>query len=125
MRLHHRDDIARAGLAGGLEHGRDLHRVVPVIVDDGDAADLAHPGETSLHALEAGERAADRIIGHVHLHAHGDGGQRVLHVVLAKHRQPERLESARAAGGAVLHHHLEGRAQAVGQQLLCPHIGLW
>ena len=75
VRLHHRDHVARAGLAGGLQHGHDLDRVVAVIVDHGDAAGLAGLGEAALDALEAGEGAAQRGVVDLHLHRDGDGGQ--------------------------------------------------
>ncbi len=58
VRLHHRDHVARAGLPRRLQHGGDLHRMMAVIVDHGDAAGLAGLGEAPLDAAEAGEGAA-------------------------------------------------------------------
>ena len=122
VRLHHRDHVARAGLARRLQHRGDLHRMVAVVVDHRDAAGLAGPGEAALDALEAGERAADASSSSiVHLDADGDRGQRVLHVVLAEHRQAERLQLAAApvARGRCTDD-LEGGAHAVGASRFRP-----
>ena len=59
------------------------------------------------------QRAADRLVGQAHLLRHGDGGQRVLHVVLAEHRQAQVDDGARLVGGAVLDHDVEIGAAAV------------
>ena len=48
MRLDHRHDLALGGLARGREDSTNLNRMVPVIVDDGYAADLAGDGEAAL-----------------------------------------------------------------------------
>ena len=104
MRLHDRDHPARAaiGLARGAQHGGDLDRMVAVVVDHGDAVRLAGLGEAPLHAGEGAQRAADRLVGQAHLLRHGDGGERVLHIVLAEHRQAQVDDDARFVGGAVL-----------------------
>ena len=60
VRLHDGDDLARGGGARGAQHGGDLDRMMAVIVDDGDAVDLAGLGEAPLDAAEAGQRLADR-----------------------------------------------------------------
>jgi len=53
-----------AGIEGarGLEYGRDLHRMMAVVVDDGDAVPFAGAGEAPLDAAEARQSLADRII---------------------------------------------------------------
>ena len=37
--------------------------MVAVVVDDGDAVPFAGAGEAPLHAAEAGQRLADRVVG--------------------------------------------------------------
>ena len=100
VRLHHGHHIARAGLPRRLQHRGDFHRMVAVIVDHGDAAGLAGLGEAPLDAAEGGERAAQRRVVDLHLGGDGDGGQRVLHVVAAQHRQAERPHAGAAGCGA-------------------------
>ena len=71
-----------------LQHGGDLDRVVAVIVDDRDAVPLAGRGEAALHAARTCASAlANRLVADAQLVGDGDGGQRVLDVVLAEHRQ--------------------------------------
>ena len=41
MRLHHGDHLALGHLARGLEHRRDLDRMVAVVVDDDGAVPFA------------------------------------------------------------------------------------
>ncbi len=67
----------------------DLDRMVAVIVDHGDAVRLAGLGEAPLDALELAERLAHDVLAEAHLLGDGDGGERVLHVVLAEHRQAQ------------------------------------
>ena len=90
-----------ARVARGAQHGGDLDRMVAVIVDHRDAVPLAGLGEAAPHALESGERGAHRVVVEAHLLGDGDGGQRVLHVVRAEHRQEQPLDRAgwRRSGG--------------------------
>ena len=83
------------GLARGLQHGGDLDRVVAVIVDHRDAMRLAGAGEAALDAGEIGQALADAVVVDAHLDRDGDGGQRVLHVVAAEHRQAQIDDGAR------------------------------
>ena len=98
--------------------------MVAVVVDHGDAARFAGFGEAPLHAAEPGEGAADRRLVHAHLDPDSDGRQRVLHVVLAEHRQPERPHAPGMATPAPGRDHLERRAQLVRQHPVRPHVRL-
>ena len=70
-----------------LQHRGDLDRMMAVVVDDGDAADLAGLGEAALDPAEPGQGLAQHLVGDLQLLGHCDRGQRVDHVVLAEHRQ--------------------------------------
>ena len=70
-------------------------------------------GEAPLDPGEGAQRAADRVVGQAHFLRHGDGGERVLHVVLAEHGQAHIDDDARFIGGAVLDHDIEIGAAAV------------
>ena len=109
VRLHDGDDIARASLACSLEDRGDFNGVVAVVIDDGDAARLACLGKAALDTFEVQERAAQRLFVYVHLHADGDGGKRVLNIMLPQHRQAERAEAARALAVTIGDFDLEGR----------------
>ena len=122
--LHDRDHVPRAGLAGGFQHRRDLYRVVAVIVDHGDTAGLPGFGKPALDALEPQERGPQGLVVHLHFHADGDGGQGVLHVVRAQHRQPERPEAAVPPAMPIRHHHMKTRPQFVRNHMLGANIRL-
>ena len=126
MRLHDGDHPARAaiGLARGAQDGGDLDRVMAVIVDHRDAVRLAGLGEAPLDAGEAAERTADGLVGQAHLLGDGDGGQRVLHVVLAEHRQAQVDDGARFVGRAVLDRDVEVGAAAVEPEVDGAHVGV-
>ncbi len=110
MRLHHRDHLALGRLAGGLEHRRDLDRVVAVVVDHRDAVPLAGLGEAPLDAAETGERLADQIVGNAELARHRDRGGRVQRVVSPRHRQREPRDGVHVGPGAVAED--DGKARA-------------
>ena len=59
MRLHHGDDLIVGRGARRLQHGGDLHRVMAIVVEDGDAPPFTRAGEAALDAAEAGERSPD------------------------------------------------------------------
>ena len=59
VRLMNRDDAALGRLTRGFQHRRDLYRVMAVIVDDRDAVDLGHIGETPVDAAERRQCGAD------------------------------------------------------------------
>jgi hypothetical protein len=86
VRLHHGDDLALARLARGSEHGRDLDRVMTVIIDDGNAVPCAGAGETPPHAAETGERQADDVVADAQLVRNCNRGRGVERVVPARHR---------------------------------------
>jgi hypothetical protein len=91
VRLDHRDHAATHAFARGGQHGADFHRVMAIVVDHRHFAarhgDFAHLGEAALDPAELGKAGADQIVRHAHFHRHGNRGQRVLHVVAARHRQ--------------------------------------
>ena len=83
----------REGAARGGDGGRHFHRVVAVIVDQGETAavrqrNLAVALEAPSDALELGQRLDDGRIGRAHFAGDGNRRQRVQHVVHA--RQVER-----------------------------------
>ena len=78
VRLEHADDAVEAKLGGGTERGRDLCGVMPVVVDDRDAVDVAHVREATTRALELGELLGglrDVCAKHVR---HGDDAKQLL-----------------------------------------------
>ena len=81
------DDNPPPERTGGLEHGGDFGRVVPVVVDDEDAVRLAAKVESPLRAPKIPEAGRGQLEGHAELRGDGDGGQRVLQVVPARHLQ--------------------------------------
>ena len=87
MGLMHRDHAAFAGLTRGFQHGGDLDRVMAVIVDDGDAAHLAHLGEAAVDALETRQCTANFIGLHAQMAGHGNGRQSVGDIVITRHGQ--------------------------------------
>ena len=76
-------------IVGRIEDRRDLHGMVAVIVDHGDAVGFASPGEAPLDAAEACHRLADRLVGNAELMRHRDRRDRVQRVVPSRHRQHE------------------------------------
>ena len=92
MRLMHGDHAAVAGLTRGFQHGRDLDRMVAVIIDDGDAAHLAHLGKAAVHALEPGKCCANFIALHAQMAGNRHCGQSIGDIVIARHRQGAALD---------------------------------
>ena len=113
MRLHDGDHLAAACGARGAQDGGDLHRMVAVIVDHRDAVRLAGLGEAALHAAEAAERRADRVVGHAHFLATAIAASDILHVVLPEHRQAKIVDGAAGAGRAVSRSDVEAAPLAV------------
>src|SRR5262249_17491817 len=124
VRLDDRDHLALGGGAGGAQHGRDLDRMVPVVVDDRDAVGFAGAGEAALHAGKGREGAAHDVVVDPHLIGDGDGGQRVLHVVPAEHRQLEAGEGAAGVVLAVGDDHVVGRGTGADIDVHGTHVGL-
>ncbi len=87
VRLERDHDARRRRRPGGGEHGRDLGRMVAVVVDHRDAVDHATHLEAALGAGELLERAGDDIEGDAELEAHRHRRQRVQHRVAAGHLQ--------------------------------------
>ena len=124
MRLHHGNHITRAGLPGGLQHGGDFHRVMAVIINHRNAACLTSAREAPLHTLEAGKRGADGNLIDTHLSRDGNGGQRILHIMLAEHGQAEGLHVAHAPAQPIRHRYFKSRTHTVSDHTLSPHICL-
>src|SRR5262249_11542562 len=124
VRLDDRDDLALGCRAGGTQHGGDLHGVVAVVVDHGDAIGLAGAGEAALHTGEGGERTAHHVVVDAHLVGDGDGGQRVLHVVPAQHRQLEAGEGAASVVLAIGDDDVIGRGVGADVDVHGAHVGL-
>src|SRR3954471_14044393 len=99
--------------------------MMAVIVDHGDAVPFAGLGETALHATEAGDRLADRIVRDTEFARHGDRGCRVGSVVTPRHRQHEIFDLMHSSGLAIAERDLEPRSAAHRGQINQPRIGLW
>ena len=87
--------------------------MVREVVVDGDAAHLAHHFEPPLDPAERAQAPRDRRVVEPHGRAHGDGRQRVAHVVLAHQRQIERAKILAAVPHREVLHAIGGR-QVVG-----------
>lgn len=127
MRLDNGDHPALHAFARGGEHGADLDRVMAVIVDHGGNTradrDLAHLGEAPLDPAELGEAGGDDVLRTAHLDRHGHGGQRVLHVVPARHGQFDALDPAGRAI-APANGNVEAVAAGKRRHILTAHVGL-
>ncbi len=107
MRLHHGDDLACGAFARGAQHGGNLHGMMAVVVDDGDAVPLAGLGEAALDAAEAGDGLADRLIGHAEFMRDGNRRRGIQCVVTTRHRQQQIVDLMRGAGLAIAERDLE------------------
>src|SRR5690554_2221184 len=87
MRLRHGDHPAFGGLASSRKHSADFHRMMSIIVDHAGARDFPDPGEAPPHTSEASKPGADRVVLAPQLYRDSYGGECVLHVVTARHRQ--------------------------------------
>ena len=94
--------------ARGIEHRRNLGRMVTVVVDHRDAVHHAPPFETPLGALELGQRLRDHLEGRAQFQAHGHGRERVQHRMASRHLQPQAPERHRlgAAVARIAPHHV-------------------
>jgi hypothetical protein len=80
-----RDDQPAAVEARGGDRGRQLGRMVAVVVDDQHLGHLAADREAPVDALEAGQRLAGGGERHAQEVGHAERGQRVARVVNARH----------------------------------------
>src|SRR6185437_13560314 len=88
------------GFARRLQYRHDLDRVMAVIVDHRYPTRLAGLGEAPFDAAEARQRLDDDGVAEMQFLGDGDGGERVLDIVRAEHRQTQAGDGARRAGGA-------------------------
>ena len=95
-----------------------------VVVVHRDTGGDTHLGEAALNAAEMGERQAVHPFGKAHLAADGDGGEGVLHIVGAEHRQAHPFHSASALADVAGDHHVKSGAQRVSREVDRPHVGL-
>ena len=112
------------GAACGRNRRRHLHRVMTIVVDQGEAAGLVAVEIEQVHlaiALEAtpdtakiGQRLDDRGIGHLHLGRHCNRGERVEHVVHARQVELDGQTRSRAIDP----HAVEQHASAIGTHVL-------
>ena len=113
-----------AGHARGAQHGGDLHRMMRVIVIDGDALPLAGAREAPLHAGEGGKGRADDLVADAGFGRGGKRAERVQRVVMAEHRKRQVFELARAALDRRTEIGVEGDAVVIGTQIAEPDIGV-
>ena len=95
-----------------------------VIVDDGDTAADALCLEAPPDATKRGHGGGDAVWRHAHFQRHRDGGEAVLHIMLAKHREAHLRHPVIAAGGAVRKHHVKDHRRRVMAQIDRAHIGI-
>src|SRR3546814_11567273 len=95
--------------------------MMAVIVDDGDALDLADLGETALDAVELVEAVGDDFVRNPHLQGHADRGQRVLDIVAPRHRQAQALDEAGFAGPNA-HADIKAGPTGKGSDILPPYV---
>ena len=88
MRLEGDDDSA-AEIARRRKHRRDLRRMMPVVVDDQHAPDLASDIESTFGSAEGRQGGGGAIERHAELAADRDRGEGVEQVVAARHAQRE------------------------------------
>src|SRR4029079_12820634 len=70
-----------------LERGKDLGRMMAVIIDNGDAVDLTLELEPSVGVLELRKSIGDHREWYFELKRNSRRRQRVIHIVLAGNRQ--------------------------------------
>ena len=87
MRLHDGDHAPADDRPRRLQHRGDLDRMVAVIIDDRDAVPFAGLGEAAADAAEVAQGGAHHLVAQAQLLGDGDRGQRILHIVVAEHRQ--------------------------------------
>ena len=132
MRLNHRNHLAFYNRARRLEDRAYLNRVMSVIVNHGHPVPLAGLGKTSLYPAEIAQRRPQCFVAQSHCLGDRDGGQRILDVMLAEHRQKQLGNGPRAAGESggydgfeprpvTIEPEVDGadvslRAEAIGQQ---------
>jgi hypothetical protein len=123
VRLDDGDHAALRALARGGEDGGDLDRMMAVIVDDGDAVDLADLGEAALDAVELGEAALDHFIRDAHFGGDADRRQRILDIVAAGHGQLDAGDHPDLAG-AIAQRDVEAVAAGKGRDIVAAYVGL-
>ena len=109
MRLHYGYDVSAFGLTGGFQRRDDLERIMGVIVDDRDAVPFADLGEAPIDAAKLPSARRMVSIGYAQFARHRERGQRILHIVLARHRQAEIFEARFDALEPIGEHHVEMR----------------
>ena len=92
MGLEHDDETTVDAGAGGGKDGRDLGRVMTVVVYDHDAVFFAEPLKAPIRALKLFQRRGDLREGDANLEPHCNRSQRVEHVVPPWHLQPQFAE---------------------------------
>ena len=114
----------------GFQHGGNLNRVVPVIINDArrrlplDGGPFAHLRKAPLHTAELAHRCANLFIRRTQFQRHSDRRQGVLHIVLARHRQGQPFNHAWLCRARTTQGNIEMRAGQVGVQIDGPHICL-
>ena len=87
MRLVDCDHAALCGLAGSFQHGCNLNRMMPVVVDDRDPIHFTYAGEAPVYTSECGQCCADFIQLHAEVTRNRDSRERVRYVVIPRHGQ--------------------------------------
>ena len=123
VRLRNRDHPALGALTRCRQNSTNLNGVMPVIIDNGDAFNLANIGKASFYPAEFVKTVLDFNVRHPHLKPDRDGGQGILNVMAPWHRQFDTLDSPlRTIARA--HDHIEAIATRKRHDILTTYIGL-
>src|SRR5947209_810984 len=94
MRLEYNDSPAPAGTVFScLKRCEDLCRVMSVVVDNGDASDLAFKLEPSICVFKSCKRIGDHRKWNFKFKRHSRRGESVIYVVLPGHRQVDHAQN--------------------------------
>ena len=92
MRLKENQQPIELAAARRFQRGADFHRVVAVVIDDGDVVHDALDVKPAAHPGKFGETFADQIRGNIQIERHRRCSSSVAHVVHS--RRMSQLEDA-------------------------------
>ena len=93
MRLKDGNDPPLPALAGGIERCLDLRRVVPVVIDDHDAANFVLDLKAALHPAKIFKAGRDCRKAEAELHGGCGRGQGVEDIMVARHLEGDAAEA--------------------------------
>ena len=88
MWLHNSDElIILASHTAGIESSFNLNRVMPIIINDGDTANMTFQIKAATYPFELGEGLANNLNINAHFKGNSNRGETVLDIMCAKHRE--------------------------------------